>query len=111
MKVIAKESALSVVGWIGHGDVLPVLAIHSGGPEGARFLLWSKLQNAAALFPAIDFLVVDASISFAWVASIEDGGHIYLAPPDWHAEDFWELYYSGDENAELQFSKGVDLSS
>lgn len=103
MKVIAKPSASSAVGWLEEAVALTVLAVSIAPVDGAKFLLWSSLQESVAVFPAGDFDVVDNCLSQRWVFSVNTRGFVYLAPDAWQAEGFWERYEDGDPNAEKIF--------
>ena len=45
MKVSAKSSALSAVGWLEEDEVLTVLAVSVTPFEGVKLLLWSSLPS------------------------------------------------------------------
>lgn len=105
MKVIAKPSAPSIVGWLEEGECLIVLAVSVVQHEGIKFLLWSDKQHSAALFPGEDFDVVDGCLSRRWIFNFNSQGFLYLAPDLWQAEEFWEKYHDGDLAAEQAFEK------
>lgn len=105
MKVSAKSSASSVVGWLEEGKVLTVLAVSVTPFEGVKFLLWSSLQESVALFPGADFDVVDKCLSQRWVFSLDPQGFVYLAPDAWQVDGFWERYHDGEPAAEQVFMK------
>lgn len=104
MKVIPRPNASSAAGWLTDGEQLVVLAMSNAKSHGTRYLLWSTQQEAAALFPAVDFEITDSSLSESWVASLEDTGYVYLAPRVWHLDGFWERYHEGDSAAEQAFA-------
>jgi hypothetical protein len=55
--------------------------------------------NSLGWFDANCFLTVDPAIPANWTARIGEAGRLDLAPKDWLAEGFWELYYDGDPAA------------
>ena len=105
MKVSAKSSALSAVGWLEEDEVLTVLAVRVTLFEGVKSLLWSSLQESVSLFPGADFDVVDKCLSRRWVFSLDSQGFVYLAPDAWQIDGFWERYHDGDPVAEQVFMK------
>ncbi|WP_417663504.1 hypothetical protein [Pseudomonas sp.] len=109
MKVTAKRSAASVVGWLDGGEVLTVLAVSVARFEGVNFLLWSSLQESVALFPGADFDVIDKRMSQRWVFSLDSQGFVYLAPDAWQVDGFWERYHDGEPVAEQVFMKEMAL--
>lgn len=109
MKVVAKSTATSNVGWLAEGEVSTVLAVSLMPREGAKFLIWSHLQMSAALFSSMDFDVVDNVLSSRWVFSLSSEGLVYLAPAEWHADGFWERFHDGDSAAERIFMKEKDI--
>lgn len=62
MKVVPKEQAKSIENWLSPKEAVTVLAVYSSSTTGSRFLLWSKKQSAVALFPAMDFELIDDSL-------------------------------------------------
>ncbi|WP_425056730.1 hypothetical protein [Pseudomonas abyssi] len=109
MKVSAKSSALSAVGWLEKGEFLTVLAVSVTPFEGVKLLLWSSLQESVSLFPGADFYVVDNCLSRRWVFSVDSQGGVYLAPDAWQIDGFWERYHDGDPVAEQVFTKEMDF--
>lgn len=88
VKVIPKRDAKSAAGWLKPEEVLTVLAISNTSTEGAKYLIWSDMQESAALFPASDFEIAESTISRRWVAGIDANGFIYLAPSRWQVDGF-----------------------
>ena len=109
MKVIAKPSAPSIVGWLEEGKCLIVLAVSIAPHEETKFLLWSDAQQSVALFPGRDFNVVDGRLSQRWVFSVDFRGFVYLAPDLWQVDGFWEKYHDGDAVAEQVFEQEKSL--
>lgn len=105
MKVVPKPNAKGPGGWLEPNESLTVLAISAVATEGAKYLIWSRKQNSAALFSGFDFEIVDASLSPRWVAGLDANGFIYLAPRDWQTIGFWERYYDGEAGAAQIFER------
>ena len=105
MRVIAKVSAPSIVGWLEKGKCLTVLALSVAPHEEVKFLLWSDKQESVALFPGIDFDVVDGRLSQRWVFNLDSQGFVNLAPKLWLLDNFWEKYHDGDLWAERVFEQ------
>lgn len=103
MKIILKPDSRVPDGWLPRNEVLTVLAINNDS-TGTKFLLWSKQQECAALFPATDFEIVDGGLSRSWIASMDLTGYIFLAPPEWQL-DFWDRYNEGEPTAAEEFYK------
>lgn len=55
--------------------------------------------NGLGWFDANCFLTLDASVPSNWIARLDDGGNLHLAPHDWLLDGFWERYYDGDAAA------------
>lgn len=105
MKVIAKPSAPSIVGWLDEGECVTVLALSVTPHEGVKFLIWSNKQEAVALFSAGEFDVVDGRLSRRWVFNLNSQGFAYLAPDKWQVDGFWEKYHDGDFVSEQTFEQ------
>jgi hypothetical protein len=102
MKVLPKSASCSITGWLSPEDALTVLAINNSQTAGSKFLLWSRQQECVALFPAVDFEIIDGRLSKSWIASVDLNGYIYLAPPEWHG-DFWDRYNDDEPAATKAF--------
>jgi hypothetical protein len=109
MKVVAKESASNICGWLDERECVPVLALSIALHEGAKFLLWSSKQQAVALFLQADFDVVDGSLSPRWTLKLGRDGFVQMAPQAWQADGFWERYYDCDASAEQIFEHEMAL--
>ena len=109
MKVIAKPSAPSAAGWLDEDESLTVLAVSAAPLEGVKYLLWSAKQETVALFPVVDFEVMDRQLSPRWIFSSGFQGGFYLGPEAWQVDGFWERYHDGDSIAEQVFEEEKSL--
>lgn len=102
MKVIAKPSATSIVGWLREGEALTVLGVNYS-PAGGTFLIWPVEQESVALFPDEDFDIIDERLSQRWVIGSPNSGNLFLEPKKWQENDFLDKYHSGNTIAEQVF--------
>lgn len=109
MKVIARSSSESFVGWFECGETLTVLSVSRAAFEDTKFLIWSSLQEAVALFPGGDFDVVDKRLSRRWMIEVDNNGFLCLAPEAWQVDGFWERYHDGESAAEKVFIREMTL--
>jgi hypothetical protein len=101
MKVILREDVTGYGGWLNPGQVYTVLSVERSGAH-AHLRLWADRQETCALFPAMDFRVVDAHLSRLWLVDadyLHEYGGVNLLPIEWQSRGFLERYYDGDPGA------------
>lgn len=100
------QNAISTKGWFSEDEMIDVLAIRNDSKRNL-LLLWSKLQNAVALFPSADFLIIDNRLSPLWRTALDQNGNIEIAMEKWLIDGFWERYHEEEKDAVKTFQTGM----
>lgn len=78
------------------GGEYPVLMLYALAQRGITFRIITHDRARPTIWPATMFSIIDGAIPSLWEAHLGDDGTLYLAPPEWHAPDFWEGFFGGD---------------
>jgi hypothetical protein len=106
MVVKPVKKAKSTIGWFSEDEVVDVLAIRNDAQRNL-LLLWSKLQNAVALFPSADFHIIDNRLCPLWRVALDQNGNVEIAIEKWLIDGFWERYHEDEKDAVNTFQTGM----
>lgn len=105
MKIVLRDNQVLEGIWFDASEVVVVLGVECRA-DAMNYVLWSKRQNACALFRVDMFDVVDESLSERWVCNFSlKSGSMNFAPAAWNANGFWDKYNDGDREAESVFNE------
>jgi len=89
--------------WLRTGSNYAVQAIYFDQQQGARYRIISDDAGTPALFPVIDFTIVDGSLPASWCAHVHANGDFELSPPAWLEQGFWVRFFDNDADAKRVF--------
>lgn len=85
--------------WVTVGAEYTVISLLAN-PQGKITLhIVTDDGEGFAMYGSESFSITDGSIPESWVARMDEGGMLQLAPEPWLADGFWEAYYDGDPTA------------
>lgn len=94
--------------WLELDAEYDVLEIHAGPDRRVLLRLMAGDAGTPALFDAAAFLVVDRKMPDCWEASVDEGGLLYIGPPEWREPGFWEAYFDREPAAVKTYHDVLD---
>jgi hypothetical protein len=103
LKDVAPTDVRSSPGsWLRQGRDYVVLAIECSGRQQSEYRLAAEIENTPALFDTRLFEIVDGSLPWNWVATVNGDG-LEFQPATWAVAGFWERFFDGDVEAKRSY--------
>jgi len=85
--------------WLTLGKNYHVLTLSVSDAGSIEYRLISDNNNTPALFPAVQFKIIEPTLPRTWVVERIGESYLELAPQSWLDEGFWERFFDGDPSA------------
>jgi hypothetical protein len=89
--------------WLHQKCIYAIQSIYIDPNESCKYRILANEPNTPALFPAVDFEIVDGTMPPSWVVYDLGNRKFVIGPAAWTVSGFWERYFDDDQEARQKF--------